>query len=65
MSSATLKQIKMIPIFMKETERIPSLLKRIKVKGACEKKNWAAPLMEVPSTECSNENCTASNQRNV
>jgi len=39
--------------------------KRIKVNGACDKKKWAASLMEVHFRECSNENGTVSNQGNV
>jgi hypothetical protein len=38
--------------------------KGIKVNGACEKK-WAAPLMVVPFTECSNVNGAVSNQGHV
>lgn len=40
------------------------LEKELKLMGLVRKK-WAALLMEVTFTECSNENDTASNQGNV
>ena len=64
LGSSTLKKNKNYLIFIKETKWISSRMRVLKLMGLVRKK-WAAPLMEVPFTECSNENGTVSNQGNV